>query len=147
MFIREASQQDVPIVYRLQRQMLAEDGIYGFVAETFEQIEKAINPYFLIAETGGEIIGFISGDVSVSDGSAVVPKGEKYLEIENLYVAPEFRKQGVGGRLVDEALTKARENGASYAMLYSASKDVHGILKFYERHNFQSWYVQMFQKL
>jgi ribosomal protein S18 acetylase RimI-like enzyme len=147
MFIREALTTDAPVIYRLQRRMSEENGIYGFVAETVEQIEKAINPYFLVAETGGEMIGFISGDVSAGDGSAVVPPGEKYLEIENLYVAPEFRKQGVGGRLVDEALTKARRNGAAYATLYSASKDARGILRFYERHGFKSWYVQMFQKL
>ena len=147
MFIREALKTDAPTICQLQQQMLEEDSIYGFAAETFEQIEKAINPYFLIAETRGEIIGFISGDVFVSDGSAVVPKDEKYLEIENLYVASEFRNQGVGGRLVDELLMKARQNGAVYATLYSASKDVHGILRFYERYGFQSWYVQMFQKL
>jgi|SRR5215213_8547738 len=147
MFIREALKTDVPIIYRLQQQMFEEDAIYGFVAEAVGQIEKSINPYFLVAETGGEIIGFISGDVYVGDGSAVVPQGEKYLEIENLYVAPEFRKQGVGGRLVDEALTKARRDGAAYATLYSASKEVHGILRFYERRGFESWYVQMFQKL
>jgi N-acetylglutamate synthase-like GNAT family acetyltransferase len=99
--IRQASKPDVPFIYRLQRQMSAEDGIYGFVAETAGQIEKAINPYFLVAETNGGIIGFISGGVSAAEGSAVIPKDEKYLEIENLYVAPRFREQGIGGRLVD----------------------------------------------
>lgn len=147
MFIREASERDASVIFRLQQQMFEEDGIYGFVVETVEQIEKSINPYFLIAESESEIIGFISGNVCASDGSAVIPKDEKYLEIENLFVVPEFRNRGVGGRLVDEMLTKARKDGISHASLYSAAKDVQSILRFYERHGFQSWYVQMFQKL
>ncbi|HEX8250477.1 MAG TPA: GNAT family N-acetyltransferase [Pyrinomonadaceae bacterium] len=147
MFIRPAVKRDVPFVFRLQQRMAEEDGIYGFAAETVEYLEKAINPYFLIAESGGEIIGFINGDICLSDGLAVVPKDEKYLEIENLYVAPEFRKQGVGGGLVDEVLLKARKDGAVYATLYSSVKNLRGILRFYERHGFQSWSVEMFQKL
>lgn len=147
MFIREALKRDVPTVFQLQRLMAEENAIYGFAPETIEQIGKSVNPYFLIAESSDEIIGFISGAVATSDGSAVIPEGEKYLEIENLYVAVGFRKQGVGGRLVDEVLIKARQNGVAYALLYSAVKDVSTILRFYERHGFQSWYVQMFQKL
>ena len=147
MLIREANKRDVPRIFELQKRLFEEDSIYGFAPETAEQIEASINSYFLVAEADGEIIGFIGGKTFVSDGLAVIPKGESCLEIENLYVSPEFRKQGGGGRLVDELLAKARRNDVAYASLYSATKRVQDILTFYERHDFQSWYVQMFQKL
>jgi ribosomal protein S18 acetylase RimI-like enzyme len=147
MFIRPAATSDVLSISRLQQEMFEEAVIHGFVQEIEEQIEKSINQYFLVAQIDDEIIGFICGKFGVSDGLAVVPKGESYFEIENLYVVPRFRKQGVGGKLVDELLVKARQDGAAYALLYSATKDIHDIVKFYERHKFQSWYVQMFQKL
>lgn len=147
MLIRQIDKNDVPSICQLQKQLFEENIIHGFVLETAEEIENFFNSYFLAAEINDEIIGFISGKICASDGSAVIPKGENYLEIENLYVAPQFRKQGVGGRLVNELLTKAKQNNIAYALLYSAAKDLHGVLKFYERHNFQSWYVQMFQKL
>lgn len=147
MLIRQINKYDVRSICRLQEQLFEEDVIHGFVPETAEEIEKSIDSYFFVAEINDEIIGFICGKVHISDGLAIIPKGENYLEIENLYVAPEFRKRGVGGKLVDELLIKAREVEVSYALLYSATKDIHGILKFYERHNFQSWNVQMFQKL
>jgi ribosomal protein S18 acetylase RimI-like enzyme len=147
MFIRPMVKSDIPFVCQLQRQLFEEDIIYGFVPETEEEIEKSINPCFLAAELNHRIIGFIMGRICVSKGLAVVPKGESYVEVENLYIAAQFRKQGIGGKLLDELLTVARENGAAYAVLYSATKDVRSILKFYERHNFQSWSVQMFQKL
>ena len=146
MLIRKIDKNDVPSICRLQKQLFEEDIIHGFVPETVEEIEKSIDSYFLAAEINDEIIGFISGKICASDGLAVIPKGS-YLEIENLYVAPQFRRQGVGGRLVDELLMEAKRNNIAYALLYSAAKDLHGILKFYERHNFQSWYVQMFKKL
>src|SRR5688500_5102121 len=146
MLIRQIDKNDVPLICQLQKQLFEEDIIHGFVPETAEEIEKSFNSYFLVAEINDEIIGFICGKIRMSDGLAVIPKGS-YLEIENLYVAPQFRKQGIGGRLVDELLTKAKQNNIAYALLYSAAKDLHGILKFYEQHNFQSWYVQMFQKL
>jgi ribosomal protein S18 acetylase RimI-like enzyme len=147
MFIRQAVKTDAPFIRRLQQQLFEEGAIYGFMPETEEQIEKSIGSYFFVAETEDQIIGFISGKICVSDHLAVIPKDETYLEIENLYVAPQFRKQGIGGKLVDELLIKAKQDDVVYALLYSATKDIHRILKFYEKHNFQSWNVQMFQKL
>ncbi|HEY0462135.1 MAG TPA: GNAT family N-acetyltransferase [Pyrinomonadaceae bacterium] len=145
MIIRAAVKNDIPQIAQLQKQLSDEEIIYGFMPETAGEIAKY--QYLPVAGIDGEIIGFISGNLRTSEGSAVVPKGAKYLEIENLYVALEYRKQGVGGRLVDELLTRARCGDAAYALLYSATKDIHSILRFYEQHDFQSWYVQMFQKL
>jgi ribosomal protein S18 acetylase RimI-like enzyme len=145
MLIRHANQTDIPRIRELQERLSVEESVHGFTAEPAEEIAKY--QYLLVAETGGEIIGFVSGGIYVSDGSAVIPEGAKYLEIENLYVAPPSRKQGTGGRLVDELLALGRRESAAYALLYSASKDIHAILRFYEKHEFQSWYVQMFQKL
>ena len=121
--------------------------MYGFVPESPEQIKAGLNPYLLVAETGDEIVGFISGSVHRSEGTAVIPEGESYLEIDNLYVLPGHRRQGAGGGLIDGCLAKAREAGVTYALLYSAAKDIHGVLRFYERHDFLSWNVQMFRKL
>src|SRR5688572_9046524 len=144
MFIRPAVIDDIPSICQLQQQLFEAGSIYGFVPETVEQVEKSIGAYFFVAEAAGKVIGFVSGAIHLSDGLAVIPKGEDYLEIENLYVAPQFRKQGIGGKLIDELLRQAKQNGVAYARLYSATKDLRGILKFYERHNFQSWYVEMF---
>jgi ribosomal protein S18 acetylase RimI-like enzyme len=78
---------------------------------------------------------------------AVIPAGESYLEITNLYVSPGLRRQGVGGRLIAQLVAVAKQQGMAYALLYSAAKDAHGILRFYEEHQFRSWYVQMYRKL
>lgn len=147
LIIRQAVKDDVPAICRLQGRWFEEGSVYGFTPDDAEQVEAALGTYFLAAEVCGEVIGFISGAAHVSEGTAVVAAGESYLEIDNLYVEPEFRGRGVGGELVDRLLAQAREHGLTHAVLYSAAKEIHSVLKFYERHKFQSWYVQMFQKL
>ncbi len=147
MIIRQAAKDDVPAICRLQQRWFEEGCVYGFVPDDAEQVEAALSQYFLLAEAGSEVIGFISGSAQTSGGTAVIAAGESYLEIDNLYVAPEFRRRGVGGELVDRLLAQAREAGLAHAVLYSAAREIHSVLRFYERHKFQSWYVQMFQKL
>jgi ribosomal protein S18 acetylase RimI-like enzyme len=92
-------------------------------------------------------MGFISGSSHTSDGLAVVPRGEFYLEIDTVYVSPRFRSNGIGGSLVDQMLVQANRQEMAYILIYSSTKDIHAVLKFYESHGFRSWYVQMFQKL
>ncbi len=145
--IRQAAESDVQSISRLQYQWAEEGNVYGFMPESPEQLKAALNSYLLVAETENEIVGFISGTVHQSEGIAVIPEGESYLEIDNLYILPEYRMRSVGGSLVDRCLAQAREAGVAYALLYSAAKDIHSIIRFYEQHDFQSWNVQMFRKL
>lgn len=147
MIIRQALKDDVPAICLMQQRWLEEGSAYGFVPDNGEQVEAALGAYFLLAEVDGEVIGFISGSTHTSEGMAVIAAGESYVEIDNLYVEQKFRRQGVGGELVERLLAQARENGVAHAVLYSAAREIHSVLKFYERHKFQSWYVQMFQKL
>ncbi len=134
-------------VSRLQHQWAEEGSVYGFVPESVEQIEAALGPYFLVAEVDDGIVGFVSGSVRISEDKAVIPEGAGYVEVDNLYVSPEYRGRGVGSRLISRVLAEAKEQGVAYALVYSAAKDIHSVLRFYERHDFRSWYVQMFREL
>jgi ribosomal protein S18 acetylase RimI-like enzyme len=145
--IRRAADSDAQSVSRLQHRWAEEGSAYGFVPASVEQIKAALGPYFLVAEVGDVVVGFVSGSVHVSEGKAVIPQGASYVEIDDLYVSPEYRRQSVGGCLIRRVLAEAKERGATHALLYSAAKDMHGILRFYERHDFRSWYVQMFREL
>jgi ribosomal protein S18 acetylase RimI-like enzyme len=138
---------DLQSISRLQQQWSDEDIVYGFVPESEEQLEAHLNPYLLVAESGNEMIGFISGSICLSNGTAVIPEGEIYLEIESLYIKPEYRGQGAGSKLIARLISDAKNQGVTYASLYSAVKDIKSTLKFYKKHDFQSWYVQMFKKL
>lgn len=145
--IRRATLQDIAAIRRLQEQWADEDITYGFVPDGEEQIRQQIGPYLLVAEVDGALVGFISGSQQISDGMAIAPEGTRYLEIDNVYVTPEFRQQEIGGKLLDAILAVAREEGVGKALVYSATRDLHRVLAFYERHDFRPWYVQMFRDL
>ena len=143
--IRPAQEKDVPELLALQRRWVAEGITHGLVEAVPEEFIGRLGPYFLVAEQSGDIVGFISGSHHQSSGLAVVPKGERYLEIDDVYVIPRLRGTGVGGQLLDRLEEQARSNGIDRFLVYSASKDVDGILKFYRSHGFNSWYVQMYK--
>jgi ribosomal protein S18 acetylase RimI-like enzyme len=68
-----------------------------------------------------------------------------YLEIENIYVRPEFRNRHVGGALLEKLLQVAEQNGIKRFLVSTVSKDMHGILKFYQRYGFQPWFAELFK--
>jgi len=121
--------------------------VYGFAPESVAQITAALGPYLLVAEVNQEIVGFVSGSAHVNEDKAVLPRGASYLEIDNLYILPAYRRQQLGSGLLTRLLADAKARGVTHALLYSAAKDIHNLLSFYERHDFQSWYVQMFRQL
>ena len=145
--IRQAIEADISSICQLQHQWFEEGSVHGFVPDSKEHLQTALGPYFLVAETNDAVVGFVSGSVHISEGTAVIPAGESYVEIDNLYVSQQFRQRGIGSNLVTQVLEYAKGQGVVHALLYSATKDIHNIIRFYEHHNFKSWYVQMFQKL
>ena len=145
--IRQAIEADILSICQLQQNWFQEDNVYGFIPDNHDQVKAVLGTYCWVAEINGDVIGFISGSICLSEGTAVIPAGKNYIEIDNIYVSVQFRRQGIGSRLVDQLLTQAKQQSVTYALLYSATKDIHAVLRFYEQHNFQSWYVQMFREL
>lgn len=129
----------------LQKQWVAEGITHGLVDASVEEFTNRLGQFFLVAEQDAAVIGFITATEHESTGLAVIPRGQRYLEIDDVYVVPERQHQGVGGRLLDRIQQEAREKGIDRFLIYSASKDIDSILRFYRGHGFRSWYVQMYK--
>jgi ribosomal protein S18 acetylase RimI-like enzyme len=142
--IRECRRDDLPSVVRLQRRWERDRITHGFVAATERQLRSSLGSFFLVAERGGSLIGFIVGSRHRSKGLAVLPKRREYLEIDDVYVTPQFRSSGTGGQLLRRLKRIARQKGIRHFLLYSATKDIDRILHFYRKHGFKPWYVQMY---
>ena len=143
--IRECKSADIEKVMELDRAWAAEDSTYGYVAESAEGLTERLGPYFLVAEVQGFIVGFAYGSVHVSEGMAVLPAGQTYFEVDAVYVTTEYRNNGIGGMLLNDLLEAARHNGIERSLVYSATKDLDRILRFYRRHGFKNWYVRMYR--
>ena len=98
-----------------------------------------------MAESAGRIVGYINGSVRLNQELAIIPAQETYLEIENIYVQPEFRNQNIGGKLIERLLEIAGQEGIERFLVATVTKDMDKILNFYRRHGFKPWYVQLFK--
>lgn len=148
MTIRACTEADLDAVLQLQRAWADEAITYGYAPGTREALLPLLGPYFLVAEDEATVVAFACGIVVTGDHhdvSAVIPAGRPYLNVDEIYVAREHRDQGIGGRLLDRLTATARANGVTRFLVYSSSKDLDGILRFYRAHGFQSWTVQLFQ--
>lgn len=101
--------------------------------------------YFLIAELNSEIIGFIYGTIHKAKDMAIIDNEQLYIEIDDIYTSLESRGKGVGSLLLNKILEIAKENGIERSLIYSSTKDIEGIINFYKKHDYKSWYIQMFK--
>ncbi|MGE5672764.1 MAG: GNAT family N-acetyltransferase [Mycobacterium leprae] len=123
----------------------AEGSCFGETAATEAELQAHLGPYFWVAEADGAVIGFAYGTVKTSEGMAVIPAGQRYIEVDELYVLPAHRDGGVGGRLLDALLEQASADGVERSFIYSASRDWRRVTDFYGRHGYQMWFVGMYK--
>ena len=143
--VRRCTEDDLVEVAALFERWQHEDAVWGLRAEPVERLRTRMGEFFLVARSEGRVVGFAVGKVD-REPFCVFPAGESYLEIEDVYVAPEHRRRGVGAALVESLLKAAEAGGIPRFHLYSASRDWQRSMRFYERFGFRVWSFQMFKK-
>lgn len=107
----------------------AESSTYGYRKNDRSDIEG--NRIFL-AERDGEILGYLFGHEEKSErASSIMAEGTPYFEIEELYVVPGHRSEGIGRALFSFAEREVRLAGIELIMLSTATKNYKSILHFY----------------
>jgi GNAT superfamily N-acetyltransferase len=106
-----------------------------------EQIEARLAAFpenFLVAERGGQIVGFINGannddpclpDALYHDAGLHRPEGA-YQTVFGLDVLPPYRRQGVAAQLMERYIALARQRGKKGVILTCKSHLVHYYEKF-----------------
>ena len=141
--IRECIYQDLDYIVSLQQQWFKEEITYGFNAADKSYLATKLGKYFFVAELEGEIIGFVYGTVHKAEDMAILDNGQLYIEVDDIYISPNSRGTGSGSLLLDKILEVAKENGIERSLIYSSTKDMESIIKFYKKHNYKTWYIQM----
>lgn len=143
--IRNASSADLASVVRLSEVWVSEGITHGQSGPGGAWFAERLDRYFFVADVDGEVVGYSQGEVQVSDESvtAVLPLGTRFVEITNLYVAATHRRLGLGGRLLEAVLDAARGDGVDRSLLFTGAKDVLSIARFYNRHGYDGWGIQM----
>lgn len=124
----------------------AESSTYGYRKNDRSDIEG--NRIFL-AERDGEILGYLFGHEEKSErASSIMAEGTPYFEIEELYVVPGHRSEGIGRALFSFAEREVRLAGIELIMLSTATKNYKSILHFYiDELEMDFWSARLFKKL
>jgi GNAT superfamily N-acetyltransferase len=116
--IREANTADAQVVADLREAMFLD---IGWIEGTREDVVAATVTYFERTIADGTYIGFIAEDEGVPVGTAgaviilVPPYGEdlegRIPRVQNVYVLPEYRRQGIARDLFARLLDRLRAEG------------------------------------
>ncbi|SFB89553.1 GNAT family N-acetyltransferase [Butyrivibrio sp. YAB3001] len=122
-----------------------ENSCYGYRPNDKSDIEG--NRIFF-AEDDGNIVGYLFGKVYQSKQmKSIMPEGTPYFEVEELYVTPEKRSQGIGEnlfRFVEDAV----KSEAEYMVLSTATKNWKAIFHFYlDELDMTFWSARLFKKI
>jgi ribosomal protein S18 acetylase RimI-like enzyme len=147
--IRACTPNDIDSVIALERQWEQEEIAYGDFNPMSREAHLAVldrfPEYFLVAEHGAQVVGYIHGSVQRNNPVEVIPAHEPYVEIEDLYVQPDYRDRDIGGALLERLFEVARQEGIQRFIVGTLSKETDRILRFYRSHGFTSWRIQFFR--
>lgn len=132
MLIREASENDLGEVLELLRQIDGEEALgIEKAGEIWEAILKY--PYYklMVAEEEGKIIGTFSLIIIDNLGH----HGSRLAVVESVIVHSDYRSRGIGKKMMEEAMKRAKEEKCYKLMLSSNKKRIRAH-KFYEELGF-----------
>jgi len=124
----------------------AENSTYGYRKNDRSDIEG--NRIFL-AEEDGVTLGYLFGHAEKSErASSIMADGTPYFEVEELYVVPNRRSEGIGGALFHYVEQAAKAAGIGFIMLSTATKNYKSILHFYiEEMGMDFWSARLFKRI
>jgi ribosomal protein S18 acetylase RimI-like enzyme len=142
--VRKCQMADLDAISVMLRDWGDEDVTPNFIPAGRGELIVRLNSYFLVAESSGEIIGFIYGGVKKNLENPSIPQGEEYLEIDGFYVSPSSRCQSIGGRLLDNLLERYRLEGGRCFFVNVSTNQVDRIHRFFTNHRFKTTGIQFY---
>lgn len=95
---------------------------------------RSENSYMFVAEEGEEMIGFISA--KIEESIPIFARGDK-LKIDEMYVRPEFRREGVASELMDRVEETAEDKDVETLEL-SVDVENDSAQELYRNHGFEA---------
>jgi ribosomal protein S18 acetylase RimI-like enzyme len=153
--VRDARHDEAQFIVQMIRYMVTDMASYGGNAPAtedtaWEEITVAVadaikgrSAKYLIAESTNRGPVGVAGAELVTLGGAFAPR--KVLHISVLYVLPQFRRGGIGGRLIAKILDWGRAAGGELCDLNVLPENPAKSL--YEKHGFSIMEVKMIRPL
>ena len=114
MIIREAKINDIDKIHKLGERVdefdTTDEVVTFWPKHILSNCIKSESDWLLVAEENSEIIGFI-----ICNNSPVFKKAV----IENIFVSPQYRKKGIGKKLLDALLNKIGSTDCEYIVIFA----------------------------
>lgn len=117
----------------------------SYAEDEFKALLAAPCPIAWAAEQDGRIVGLCLGQIERTPESPIC-KSRRIAFIEDLAVAPEYRRRGIAAALMNTARTQARESGAESMELHVWGFNREA-LALYEKLGFHTQYIRMEERL
>ena len=145
-FEADPSPEVITELIRMSEEWESENSCYGYRKNTEADI---VGNRIFLAEKDSKTIGFLFGHCEKAErSSSIMPDGTPYFEVEELYVRPEWRSKGIGKKLFLFAEVAAKDEGADYMMLSTATKNWKAVFHFYlEELGMEFWSARLFKKI
>lgn len=130
--IREAVAEDYKGVMKLYNEFVNKDSFSKLDNDSFQQVIDYPTTYLYVAEGDQKLLGFASFSTRF-----VVRYPKHIMQLDELFVSEEYRKHGVGGRLIEVMEEKARDLDCAGIYIESSveRKTAH---KFYEEQGYKN---------
>lgn len=129
MTIRLCTREELPLVLAMSDAFVAEGCCNGMVPDTLSELEKY---EIYIALDGETPVGYAYGQAETAQRTrGQTQKDERYFEVEQIYVCPQYRAAGCGRALFETLENHARALGCQSMQLAAVSKDYKRLLHFY----------------
>lgn len=139
--VRDAKPADLNALTSLAKAWVSEGSTIGQTGIDFA-------PYFdkgflAVAEHHDIMIGFIAAQV-IDQNLAIFESPGPYIQIDELYVVSDARRSGIGSLLLNYLKSTAKDRGVRRFHVFSASRNLDDVVRFYGRHGFKVWGIQAY---
>ncbi|MBO3800483.1 MAG: ribosomal protein S18-alanine N-acetyltransferase [Candidatus Brockarchaeota archaeon] len=115
--IEEATEKDLEAIIDIEKSSFPG---YPYSIEIFRTLLKDYGRYFLVSRSRGVVVGYICGRIF----------REKFGEIVSIAVIPDFRRKGIGRKLMLELESRFKKDGIKFTRLEVSVRNTIAI-KFY----------------
>jgi len=144
--IRFNYKEEAMIIADLSKRFAEENSCNGVVAENQDFFE---NLKVVVAVAEGEIIGYCYGNIEKEERNrSFAKRNDLFFYLEEIYVIPEYRKDGVGQKLFNFIENYAKKEGCKTLRLSAVSKDYKRLLSFYiDKLNMTFWSAYLIKNI
>ena len=130
---------------RFSRDWEAENSTFGYRANEKADIE---GERIFLAREDGRTVGYLFGHCFDSENmKSIMPEHSRCFEVEEIYVIPARRSEGIGKALFEYAAGRVKGE-ADYITLSTATKNWKAIFRFYlDELDMTFWSARLFRKL